>query len=492
MNIIFLGAQYMFPNSKKDFRVIGLSIIVNFIISFITYFIDKPFWFNENQLLYIFATIAQITGSLLGLTLAAYTLIDDKFKKIGDSEESSLDYANQIRAENFDNLISISILSIFTIILSLLVLLIYRNKHLEITIFFMLESIYIFIRLLIKIYIFIQDANPNNIIIKKEKEKELFDSEYTTNHTMEEKSFASFITYYNVLEEAIKNYAQKQLPEKNNNINLQFLDSLSILRDLDIISQKCYAQINELRLYRNSLVHSTEDNKIVNSTLFEILKNICNLFLSLTESSDNDNLYSEAKIKLDNYVDSLASNIDEKLLCFLIKHPGATLQDITDSLNITVSATKRKLQKLIIYGYVTKQDNNKHITFHPDSSLPEINGSFSFDYSNNNGVYIIGDNEWKFSTKWSKGSDKIIHAYSDSDDIDCIARIKNVSNISNMQKDILLKQDYSSRCRDIGIGDVAIWKNIHGHYLLTLVKQIQDDTRDHDSDLLECEYKIIL
>ena len=126
----------MFPNSKKDFRVIGLSIIINFIISFITYFIDKPFWFNENQLLYIFATIAQITGSLLGLTLAAYTLIDDKFKKIGDSEESSLDYANQIRAENFDNLISISILSIFTIILSLLVLLIYRNRHLEITIFF--------------------------------------------------------------------------------------------------------------------------------------------------------------------------------------------------------------------------------------------------------------------------------------------------------------------------------------------------------------------
>lgn len=290
----------MFPNSKKDFRVIGLSIIINFIISFITYFIDKPFWFNENQLLYIFATIAQITGSLLGLTLAAYTLIDDKFKKIGDSEESSLDYANQIRAENFDNLISISILSIFTIILSLLVLLIYRNRHLEITIFFMLESIYIFIQLLIKIYIFIQDANPNNIIIKKEKEKELFDSEYTTNHIMEEKSFASFITYYNVLEEAIKNYAQKQLPEKNNNINLQFLDSLSILRDLDIISQKCYAQINELRLYRNSLVHSTEDNKIVNPTLFEILKNICNLFLSLTESSANDNLYSEAKIKLDN------------------------------------------------------------------------------------------------------------------------------------------------------------------------------------------------
>ena len=62
---------------------------------------------------------------------------------------------------------------------------------------------------------------------------------------MEEKSFASFITYYNVLEETIKTYAQKQLPEKNNNINLQFLDYLSILRDLDIIFQKCYAQMNK-------------------------------------------------------------------------------------------------------------------------------------------------------------------------------------------------------------------------------------------------------
>lgn len=480
----------MFLNRTRDLGIIGLSIITNFAISIITHFINKPFWFNENQLLYIFATIAQVTGGLLGLTLAAYTLIDDKLKKIGDSDESSLDYSNQIRIENFDNLISISISSIFSIILSLIVLLVYRNRHLEITIFFMLESVYIFIRLLLKIYTFIQGANPNNISLKGEKEKELFDSEYSANSTIEETSFGSFITYYNILEEAIKNFAQKQLPEKNNNI--QFLDSLSILKDLDIISEKCYAQINELRLYRNSLVHSTEDNKIVNPTLFEILKNICNLFLSLTDASDNNNSCSEVKGALDNYINSLPSNIDEKMLCFLIDHPRATIQDIAGSLNITVSATKRKLQKLITYGYVEKQGTNKHITFQPVASLPKIYGSFSFDYSNNNGVYVIGDNEWEFSTKWSKGSDKIIHAYSDSDDIDCIARCKNVSNISNIRKDILLKQDYSSRCRDIEIGDVVIWKNIYGHYLLTLVKQIHDDTRGYDSDLLECEYRIIL
>jgi hypothetical protein len=265
-----------------------------------------------------------------------------------------------------------------------------------------------------------------------------------------------------------------------------------MLRDLDIIFQKCYAQINELRLYRNSLVHSTEATKIVNPTLYEILKNICDLFLSLTKASDNDNLYSEAKNKLNDFINSLPANVDEKVLCFLINHPGATIRDIAGSLNITVSDAKRKIQKLIIYGYVTQQGSSKHITFQTSVSLPKINGSFSFDYSNNNGIYVIGDNEWKFSTKWSKGSNKIIHAYSDAGDIDCIARIKNTSNLSNIPKDTLLEQDYSSRCRDIRIGDVAIWKNIHGHYLLTLVKQINDDTRGDDTDMLVCEYKIIL
>lgn len=47
-------------------------------ITFILHFVDKPFCFNENQILYIFSTIAQVTGGLFGLTLAAYTIVDDK------------------------------------------------------------------------------------------------------------------------------------------------------------------------------------------------------------------------------------------------------------------------------------------------------------------------------------------------------------------------------------------------------------------------------
>lgn len=465
--------------------------LINIIFSFVSRYIQKPFWLNENQLLYIFATIAQVTGGLFGLTLAAYALIDDKLKKIGDIEETSFDYTNQIRSDSFYNLILISLLSISTIILSVLVLSLYRNRYIEVTIFFILETIYLFFQLLIEIFIFIKNANPVNIAIKKQEEKELFDSEYSALSNDDAKSLGSFISYYNILENSIKNLAQMLISDKNGSTQLQIMDSLDILRDHKIISQKCYAKINELRLYRNSLVHSTENTQIINPVLFDTLQHICDLFLDITKESNNTELDSKAINELTVYINSLPSNVDEKIFNFLVVHPEANIRDIANSLNISVRAASRDMHKLITYGYVTKQKINKKIVYQPSEFLPKINGSFSFDYSNNNGIYIIGNDEWEFSTKWSKGSNDIIHAYSDCDDIDHIARIKQ-GNISNISISDLTRCDYSSRCRDIAIGDIAVWKNKNGHYLLTLITAIQDDTRGYEKDLVTGMYKIFL
>ena len=51
-------------------------------------------------------------------------------------------------------------------------------------------------------------------------------------------------------------------------------------------------------------------------------------------------------------------------------------------------------------------------------------GSFTFDYSNNDGKFTIGKDEYLFTTEWSKASNRSIHAYSDPSNIDSIARIK--------------------------------------------------------------------
>lgn len=115
-------------------------------------------------------------------------------------------------------------------------------------------------------------------------------------------------------------------------------------------------------------------------------------------------------------------------------------------------------------------------------------GSFTFDYSNNDGKFTIGKDEYSFTTEWNKSSDRSIHAYSDSSNIDSIARIKAPCTLS--KEKLTGEYDFSSRCRTPNIGDIIIWKNIFGNYAATQIIAISDDTRGANHDELTCEYVI--
>ncbi len=115
-------------------------------------------------------------------------------------------------------------------------------------------------------------------------------------------------------------------------------------------------------------------------------------------------------------------------------------------------------------------------------------GTFEFDYSNHNGVFTIGEGDYQFDTKWSKASNRSIHAYNDSQNIDKIALIKDNVDLQNIKS---VDGDFSSRCRCPKIGQSIIWKNVHGKYAITKIVQIKDDSRGDDSDWLVCEYIIL-
>lgn len=115
-------------------------------------------------------------------------------------------------------------------------------------------------------------------------------------------------------------------------------------------------------------------------------------------------------------------------------------------------------------------------------------GSFTFDYSNNDGKFTIGKDEYLFTTEWSKASNRSIHAYSDPSNIDSIARIKAPCTLS--KEKLTGEYDFSSRCRTPNIGDIIIWKNIFGIYAATQIIAISDDTRGANHDELTCEYVI--
>ena len=115
-------------------------------------------------------------------------------------------------------------------------------------------------------------------------------------------------------------------------------------------------------------------------------------------------------------------------------------------------------------------------------------GSFTFDYSNNDGKFTIGKDEYLFTTEWSKASNRSIHAYSDPSNIDSIARIKAPCTLS--KEKLTGEYDFSSRCRTPNIGDIIIWKNNFGNYAATQIIAISDDTRGANHDELTCEYVI--
>lgn len=116
-----------------------------------------------------------------------------------------------------------------------------------------------------------------------------------------------------------------------------------------------------------------------------------------------------------------------------------------------------------------------------------LKGTFKFDYSNNNGEYTIGEGVYTFITKWSKASDKSIHAYKDAKGIKEIALLKGCVDLNNIKE---IECDFSSRCRTPNIGEAIVWKNVNDKYAITKIISIKDNSRNATKDELECEYII--
>lgn len=115
-------------------------------------------------------------------------------------------------------------------------------------------------------------------------------------------------------------------------------------------------------------------------------------------------------------------------------------------------------------------------------------GEVSFDYSNNNGIYSIGKEDYRFDTQWSKASKEYIHFYNDQSTIKSVRLVKDVSDLDEVQPE---KYDPSSRARTAGIGQIAVFENNKGKFLAIKILGIKDDSRGDDSDELHFKYKIL-
>lgn len=115
-------------------------------------------------------------------------------------------------------------------------------------------------------------------------------------------------------------------------------------------------------------------------------------------------------------------------------------------------------------------------------------GTVTFDYSNNDGRFAIGDGVFLFETMWSKASDVSIRAYSDPASIDGVAIAKGAQGISEVGDASAL--DYSSRSRTVGKGQVLVLRNVNGIYAAIKVLDVRDESRLDERDELTFEYVI--
>jgi len=119
---------------------------------------------------------------------------------------------------------------------------------------------------------------------------------------------------------------------------------------------------------------------------------------------------------------------------------------------------------------------------------PATFGTVTFDYSNNNGRYFIGQGELAFELGFSKSSNWDIQLYKGPSSIKTIAIAKDVKEICEIED--ARQYDGSSRVRRPNVNQIAVLQNLNGFYAAIKVLSIKDDTRGDINDEVTFEYKI--
>jgi len=122
----------------------------------------------------------------------------------------------------------------------------------------------------------------------------------------------------------------------------------------------------------------------------------------------------------------------------------------------------------------------------PPPKNPALSGQVRFNYSNNNGIHVIGDGVYEFTTKWSKASNKSIHCYNDP--IRGLALVPEGISINEIPP--IEELDFSSRSRKPNIDSLVVLQNRKGMFAVLQILEILDNTRGDDEDILSFKFWI--
>ena len=84
-------------------KILLLSCIILSLLNLINCWIFKIeyVFLSENQILYIYSSLAQVIGALLGLTIAGYSMVDSKLKTLSEADTTITEYVEDTRHDYY-------------------------------------------------------------------------------------------------------------------------------------------------------------------------------------------------------------------------------------------------------------------------------------------------------------------------------------------------------------------------------------------------------
>ena len=113
---------------------------------------------------------------------------------------------------------------------------------------------------------------------------------------------------------------------------------------------------------------------------------------------------------------------------------------------------------------------------------PAMDGKVSFRFDNNNGIYLIGNGDYLFETRWSRAGNGSIHAYG------LIGY--RVGESEFPAPELLTSYDFSSSSRTISTGQIVIFENLTRHFAAIKLGEVKSSSHGFPYDEMSFEYHI--
>ncbi|PQK76353.1 hypothetical protein [Pantoea ananatis] len=266
-------------------KVISISILILTILSLTSVLVgvfNPILILNENQILYLYSTSAQVLAGVYGLTLTGFIFFRNELSREEFDDDSLTEAVESLKERYFKLLLFVTLLSIFSLFICNFIISIegQKNSIFKTILINVAQSSFIVSLLTIAYFIFDVIA-PKRIEKASLKLQQTFDP---IGRNVEQGSLEEFLRNFNQIEYILQKYGQAFQSNSYNyspksQRRISNIKLAQIILQAEKIDSKLYDEIKRLITLRNSIVHGAEP--IVSSNMVSTSREI---LISLSEA----------------------------------------------------------------------------------------------------------------------------------------------------------------------------------------------------------------